>query len=208
MDEYNQLSDVDKHYVSAYGWDAFHKKKFLEKEFQRLNVPQSIPQPQEEKQLEETEESEEDDTDPDLKARMFESGIRDRKLRILAKIEARLDEEESAKEEASTPEAVQAEYKRRVDEAVKAVNLQLQTVQKQANEKIKAHVEYAFKLIDAHLINGKATDNFLQFVQIMALMEKDPLHNVEWVIHLYATKNNGIVMTFGNATNTKESENE
>jgi hypothetical protein len=59
---------------------------------------ENVDEEYEEAHPEETEQEdieEEDDTDPELKARIRESGIRDQKQRILAKIEKRLDEDES-----------------------------------------------------------------------------------------------------------------
>lgn len=83
MDEYRNLSDTDKAYVSTYGWDLYRKKRAREMA-EESKVEETEPEPEEE--LEEEEPEPEDDS---LEAQRKDE-IHNRKLSILGNIEKRL----------------------------------------------------------------------------------------------------------------------
>jgi hypothetical protein len=212
MDEYNQLSDVDKYYVSKYGWDAYHKKKELET---RARIQQ--PEPVQEVEPEET-----------VQEGISEEDVRAKKLEILERIEESLDEEdedfstipfanlprELQTELRARAEAMFAEDKKTLVERAKKVDVYLETERKKAEKEIaefeaqkKKQLIEAFQrdlAIGAQVFHNEAYSHVRDFLAILHAMETDPENNVQWMISLFNTQSNDIVMMFQNLTGQRK----
>jgi CRISPR/Cas system CSM-associated protein Csm5 (group 7 of RAMP superfamily) len=189
-------------------WEREQQQKKQIEEARKLREQQNEPSTQEE-EVQETEEEE------DIEESVDREMVQERKLRILDKFEKEVDA--LNKDYSNIPfEHLPLEIQTALRERQKAINEELIRAQTKANEEAQARInkyaEETQKKIDEKLLEAMKTINVFftdkdvfyvkDFVSILAVMQKDPANNQEWIIRLFNTKD-GIDMLTGNHTKPK-----
>lgn len=191
----------------------------LDRELDELN--KEMEKEDEENRQAEQEEPQQESIENIEKRLRLENALHRR--RLFNKMETALDISESERDSSgiplsNLPSELQSQFKNRVNEAVnnqlteidsqmKAIQSQLEADLKkraqEAQKKIDEKLQRALKLIDEHLTTGENTSFIKQFAQILAVMENEPLKNVNWIIRLFVTED-GIRVIWENATEAKK----